>query len=124
MFPRMLTHPQSAPSFYQDGLRMISFCPLCETNYNPMEARVLGEKEDGHLLHIRCKKCWNSILALVMVSNAGVSSVGLITDLTFEDVRKFCGRTTDVTTDDVIAVHELMSDDGEVDFIDAILEHL
>jgi len=64
---------QSTPSYYQDGLRMISFCPLCETNYNPMEARVLGEKEDGHLLHIRCKKCWNSILALVLVSNAGIA---------------------------------------------------
>ena len=55
--------------------------------YNPMEAKVLGEREDGHLLHIRCRKCWNSILALVLVSNAGVSSVGVITDLTFEDVQ-------------------------------------
>lgn len=104
---------------------MISFCPLCETNYNPMEARVLGEKEDGHLLHIRCKKCWNSILALVMVSNAGVSSVGLVTDLTFEDVRKFSHRDAPVTIDDVIAVHELMADDGgEADFIDAVLAHI
>lgn len=103
---------------------MISFCPLCETNYNPMEARVLGEKEDGHLLHIRCKKCWNSILALVLVSNAGVSSVGLITDLTYDDVRKFSGRDTSVTTDDVIAVHELLAKDGQdsFDFIDAVLE--
>ena len=103
---------------------MISYCPLCETNYNPMEARVLGEKEDGHLLHIRCKKCWNSILALVLVSNVGVSSVGLITDLTFEDVRKFCDRTTEVTVDDVIEVHNLLADDGEVDFIDAVLTRL
>ena len=103
---------------------MISFCPLCETNYNPMEARVLGEKEDGHLLHIRCKKCWNSILALVLVSNAGVSSVGLITDLTYDDVRKFSGRETAVTTDDVIAIHQMLSDDGQgsFDFIDAVLE--
>lgn len=103
---------------------MISFCPLCETNYNPMEARVLGEKEDGHLLHIRCKKCWNSILALVLVSNAGVSSVGLITDLTYDDVRKFSGRDTTVTTDDVIAIHQLLADDGQgqFDFIDAVLE--
>lgn len=100
---------------------MISFCPLCETNYNPMEARVLGEKEDGHLLHIRCKKCWNSILALVMVSNAGVSSVGLITDLTFEDVRKFSEVRGEVTVDDVLAVHELLAGDGQVDFIDAVL---
>lgn len=104
---------------------MISYCPLCETNYNPMEARVLGEKEDGHLLHIRCKKCWNSILALVMVSNVGVSSVGLITDLTYEDVRKFGARNTDVTVDDVIEVHKLLADDGRgTDFIDLVLAQL
>jgi hypothetical protein len=85
---------------------------------------VLGEKEDGHLLHIRCKKCWNSILALVQVSNAGVSSVGLITDLTYDDVRKFSGRDTAVTTDDVIAIHQMLADDGNgsFDFIDAVLE--
>lgn len=103
---------------------MISFCPMCETNYNPMEARVLGEKEDGHLLHIRCKKCWNSILALVLVSNAGVSSVGLITDLTYEDVRKFSKQEAPVSTDDVISVHQLLTDDGEKDFIDAVLEYI
>ena len=101
---------------------MISYCPLCETSYNPMEARVLGEKEDGHLLHIRCKKCWNSILALVLVSNVGVSSVGLVTDLTYEDVVKFREAPTEgVTLDDVISVHQLLEEEREGDFIDAVL---
>lgn len=100
---------------------MISYCPLCETSYNPMEARVLGEKEDGHLLHIRCKKCWNSILALVLVSNVGVSSVGLVTDLTYEDVVKFREAPTEVTVDDVIAVHALLEEERDGDFIDAVL---
>lgn len=117
----LASHAQSAPSQYQDGLRMISYCPLCETSYNPMEAKVLGEKEDGHLLHIRCKKCWNSILALVMVSNAGVSSVGLVTDLTFEDVVKFREKPAEVTIDDVITVHEMLDSQTDGDFIDAIL---
>ncbi len=103
---------------------MISYCPLCESSYNPMEARVLGEKEDGHLLHIRCKKCWNSILALVLVSNVGVSSVGLVTDLTFEDVVRFREAPSEVTVDDVIAVHEMLADEREGDFIDAILSHI
>lgn len=103
---------------------MISYCPLCETSYNPMEARVLGEKEDGHLLHIRCKKCLNSILALVLVSNVGVSSVGLVTDLTYEDVVRFRESPVEVTVDDVIGVHELLSERAEGDFIDAVLAHI
>lgn len=103
---------------------MISYCPLCETAYNPMEARILDEKEDGHLLHIRCKKCWNSILALVLVSNAGVSSVGLVTDLVFEDVQKFREGAAEVTVDDVLEAHELLESDGDGRFIDAVLAKL
>jgi hypothetical protein len=99
---------------------MISYCPLCEASYNPMEAKILGEQEDGHLLHIRCKKCWNSVLALVMVSNVGVSSVGLVTDLTFEDVVRFRENPVAVTVDDVISVHDLL-EEPEGEFIDAIL---
>jgi hypothetical protein len=55
-----------------------------------------------------------------------VSSVGLITDLTFDDVRKFSNRETAVTTDDVIGVHQLLAQDGDgsFDFIDAVLEYM
>lgn len=86
-----------------------------------MEARILDEKEDGHLLHIRCKKCWNSILALVLVSNVGVSSVGLVTDLGFEDVQKFRAHSAEVTVDDVLEIHELLESKSQGEFIDAVL---
>ena len=120
----MLPSHESPSPYFQDGLRLVSYCPLCESSYNPMEARVLGEKEDGHLLHIRCKKCWNSILALVLVSNVGVSSVGLVTDLTFEDVVKFRETSSDVTIDDVIQIHELLESEHQGDFIDAVLAYI
>lgn len=120
----MVPQQSSAPNLYQDGLRMISYCPLCETAYNPMEARILDEKEDGHLLHIRCKKCWNSILALVLVSNVGVSSVGLVTDLVFEDVQKFRVQSAEVTVDDVLEIHEMLENDTRGEFIDAVLSRM
>jgi hypothetical protein len=73
-----------------------------------MEAQVIGENEETHLLHIRCRKCSNSILALVLVNNVGVSSVGLVTDLTFEDVLRFRGSQR-ISTDDVLRAHEWLS---------------
>lgn len=101
-----------SPQFSQESLRIISYCPVCDTSYNPMEARVIDERDDTHLMHIRCKKCAHSILALVHVSGTGVSSMGLLTDLTFDDVLKF--RTAErITTDDVIEFHRhLEQDDG------------
>lgn len=103
-----------SPQFSQESLRLISYCPVCDTSYNPMEARVIDERDDTHLMHIRCKKCAHSILALVHVSGTGVSSMGLLTDLTFDDVLKFRDAER-ITMDDVIAFHHsLAQEEGSV----------
>lgn len=97
---------QSSP-FFDEGVKLISYCPLCESSYNPHEAKVLGEKDDSHLLHIQCGRCLNAIIALVLISSVGVSSVGLVTDLSFDEVNRF-KEAQPITTDDVIEVHDLL----------------
>lgn len=91
---------------WNEGLKLVSFCPVCETRYNPMEARMLGKQSDAHLLYIQCRKCEHSILALVLVNQVGASSIGLLTDLAYEDILLFCSNQK-VTIDDVIATHAL-----------------
>ena len=103
--------PSARPSpYFDEGVKLISYCPLCETSYNPQEAKVLGEKEDSHLLHIQCGNCSNAIIALVLISSVGVSSVGLVTDLAFDEVNRF-KENTNVSTDDVIETHHLLQDE-------------
>lgn len=104
--------PSSSPLF-DEGVQLISYCPLCETSYNPQAARVLGEKEDSHLLHIQCGRCANSIIALVLISPVGVSSVGLVTDLGFDEVNRFKDAAA-ISTDDVIEVHDLLGKPDEL----------
>ena len=99
--------------YYDEGVKLISYCPLCEASYNPESAQVLGEKEDSHLLHIRCGNCSNAIIALVLISSVGVSSVGLVTDLDFHEVNRFKGGPS-VSTDDVIDMHHALQDDKEM----------
>jgi hypothetical protein len=97
--------------FYEEGIKLISYCPLCQSSYSPRETHVLGENDDGHLLHIQCGCCSNAIIALVAISAAGVSSVGVVTDLGYDEVARF--RTAPkVTTDDVIDVHCLLQDES------------
>ncbi len=96
--------------FFDEGVKLISYCPLCESSYNPREARVLGEKEDSHLLHIQCGNCANAIIALVLISSVGVSSVGLVTDLGYDEVNRF-KEAPAVSTDDVIETHHLLTDE-------------
>lgn len=101
--------PASSP-FFDEGIKLISYCPLCESSYNPSSAQVLGEKDDSHLLHIRCGQCSNAIIALVLISTAGISSVGLVTDLGFDEVNRFKGAAP-VSTDDVIEMHHLLQNE-------------
>lgn len=103
--------PSNQPSqFFDEGVKLISYCPLCETSYNPQEARVLGEKDDSHLLHIQCGNCSNAIIALVLISSVGVSSVGLVTDLSYDDVLRFKNAGA-ISTDDVIEVHNALQNE-------------
>ncbi|MEK7615483.1 MAG: hypothetical protein AAB431_03820 [Patescibacteria group bacterium] len=95
---------------WNDGLRLVSYCPVCETPYNPMEAKMLGEDGETRLLHVQCRKCQNSLLALVLVNHVGASSVGLLTDLSYEDVLKF-QADRHVTINDVIDIHKVMEND-------------
>jgi len=70
-----------------------------------MMARTLGTQGETKLMHIKCHKCQNTFLALVLVNQVGASSVGLLTDLAYEDVMRFRSNT-DVSVNDVISVHE------------------
>ena len=99
-----------ASPFFDEGVKLISYCPLCESSYNPREARVLGEKDDSHLLHIQCGNCSNAIIALVLISSVGVSSVGLVTDLAFDEVNRY-KEAASISTDDVIEAHHLLKDE-------------
>lgn len=111
--------PSTLGSQWDEELKLVSFCPVCETRYNPMEARVLGKQGETHLIHVQCRKCQNSILALVLVNHVGASSVGLVTDLTYEDVVRFrCAPC--VSIDDVIDVHDLL---GQLHWQEALGNH-
>ncbi len=106
--------PQAQPSqFYDEGVRLISYCPLCQASYSPRQTRVLGEKEDSHLLHIQCGNCSNAILALVLVSAAGVSSTGVVTDMNSDEFDIFKSAPA-ISTDDVIDAHHLLQNEDEL----------
>ncbi len=92
-----------------DGLtRLISYCPLCERSYeSPLRAKILDERDGAHLVHLQCSSCGSSVVALVLTSSLGITSVGLITDLTGEDVLRFKDQLS-VAVNDVIELHQLM----------------
>lgn len=67
---------------------------------------MLDERDEAHLVHIQCARCGSSIVALIMSSGIGITSVGLVTDLTGDDVLRFKDEAS-LTADEVLTVHEL-----------------
>jgi hypothetical protein len=68
-------------------------------------ALVLSERKDARLVHATCRACGASTVALMAFGEAGGSTVGLVTDLSHDDVLRFHGSRR-VSTDDVIEAHE------------------
>ena len=90
-----------------ENLKIISSCPACSTKYNSAEIRLLEEKNDSHLVYIKCRKCATSVIALILANHLGVTSMGIVTDLNSEDVMKFRYKDP-ITTNDVIDLHNFL----------------
>ena len=107
MFPLANNNPWS------EGIKIVSRCPLCRCTEQELETKIVGQDGQTRLLHLNCHQCGNSLLALVLVSGAGISSIGMLTDLTFEDTVRFkCTRL--VSEDDILDVHHALA---ESDFL-------
>jgi len=90
--------------FWNDGLKLVSYCPVCETRYTPTRAHMLGKDGETRLLHVTCVSCKHAVLALVLVNEIGASSVGVLTDLCVDDVYRFHALDP-VSINEVIDVH-------------------
>ena len=96
--------------FSPEGLKLISSCPLCKTEYQPFQANIVDERNEAQLVHIQCQKCQSSVVALIMNGPMGLSSVGLITDLSSADVERFKDEATLSETDVLNTFKALIND--------------
>jgi len=69
--------------------KLESYCPLCNTSFFPEKASVIDESNSSWLLHTTCSQCASSIVSLMLVGDIGISSFGLLTDLTKDEIEKF-----------------------------------
>lgn len=89
---------------WRQALRIISRCPVCSAPYNAEDARVFARVEAATMVHIVCGACQSFFMAMVVLLGAGVSSVGMVTDLSFGDIERLhCADPID--TDEMIEGH-------------------
>lgn len=73
-----------------------------------MEIRPIGTAGETHLLHATCGKCAAQVLTLTLVSSAASGAVGLVTDLSADDVLRASTRAA-INTDEVLQAHAMLT---------------
>jgi len=88
-----------------EALKFIGHCPICNQKYEDSKAKLFAKQDSANLIHISCKKCSSSFIAMVVMMKHGLSSVGMVTDLNFEDAKQLY-KTSPLTVDEIISGHQ------------------
>ena len=75
-------------SNWREALKFINKCPLCGNAYDAEQTKLFARRQAAHLVHLTCGTCRSYFIAMIVAFGAGVSSVGMVTDLNFTDARR------------------------------------
>lgn len=95
-----------------DNMQLVTRCPFCSAEYDLDGAQVIGEENDATMVYITCSECESSIVAIVAMSGLGIVSLGLVTDMTVEDTKKFM-KEKQVTSDEFLSLYEVLNKDHQ-----------
>ncbi len=90
---------------WREALKFINRCPICGANYESEKAQLFAKNETANMIHLTCIQCNSYFIAMVLVVGQGLSSVGMVTDLSFDDITRL-HKATPFTTDDMIKGYE------------------
>ncbi len=96
--------PDNFPQAADESLRWTAPCPNCQTDYTPVEARIVAEKEGGYLLFHECDGCRHAVVSAMVDAGEGITTAALITDLTYHDITRFRSAKP-VSSDDVLEAY-------------------
>lgn len=90
----------------QEALKkLLATCPHCAAKHDQLDTAVMNDSKDANLIHVRCRSCQGSVVALLLSTGSLISSIGLVTDLLPEDIGLF-QKGPALTEDDLLAMHE------------------
>lgn len=93
-------------------------CPVCDYKYNLENTKIIETKQDqggqlSLLIHSNCLKCKSNVVFSVAISGPEIFSVGVVTDLTGSDTKKFA-EVKPISTKDVLNMHYFLREfDGD-----------
>ncbi len=104
-----------APQFnvFHSNLHLNGRCPVCNTMYDLQKFKIIAEHDQNVLTYIQCTSCGSAVLSMMTAGQQGLQAVGLVTDLSVDEVVAF-ERSEAVTSDDVLGLHALLEKDSNI----------
>ncbi len=107
----MIGPKKEQPQSWQEVLKVISRCPVCGSVYNVQKAKLFAQNSGANMVHFSCESCESNFIAMVMTQDRGLSTIGLVTDLDFEDARKKIVLSP-ITLDEIISYHQQINNNN------------
>jgi hypothetical protein len=101
----ILPTPQSDIS--ADAIKMISRCPVCAANYGSGGATCFAQFDAARLVHLTCAQCQSFFVAMIVTLGQGISSVGMVTDLSLEDAKRLY-QSDPISIDELIDGYQVI----------------
>ena len=102
-----------------EWLAVILRCPICSNKYNAEQTSIIDTKDNQNferssmLVHTECERCKSSVVFSISMDGPEIFSVGMVTDLTSTDAKRF-RDANNITVDDVIGFHGFINNfDGD-----------
>ena len=92
---------------WQKTLSLINQCPICSQDYDEKATKLFMDRQNTHLVHITCGNCKSYFVAMIMELGKALSTVGMITDLSFVDIERLHIKDS-ISLDEAITGYELI----------------
>ncbi len=86
-------------------------CPVCNKKYTSAKITPLTEDETRSTMHVSCPSCGVSSILFVSANQWGVASVGILTDLEEEEVKRHFGKEV-VSVDSALDAYVFLKECG------------
>lgn len=118
--------PNMAKMNYQKMIELLSVilhCPVCSNKYTAEQTSIIEAKdaekpEDASVMvHADCERCKSSVVFSISLEGPEIFSVGMVTDLTSGDAKKF-KENEHISVDEIMQFHSFMQNfNGDFDRI-------
>lgn len=89
---------------FEENSKVVTYCPICNLKFDLLKAQIVQENEEAHLIYSKCSKCKSNIVAVVFYNDVGLSSIGMVTDLSFDELTDLKERSK-IELDDILDFH-------------------